>query len=70
MVFQDPAASLNPGLGAPRSRRAQTSRPLGAAERKEGEAVLEDRAGRRAGDRYPHELSGGLGRASTSPARW
>jgi oligopeptide transport system ATP-binding protein len=63
MVFQDPAASLNPRL----SVRRMVEEPLrlhtafGAAERKERtEAVLEEVGlGAELADRYPHELSGG-----------
>ena len=63
MVFQDPAASLNPRL----SVRRMVEEPLrlhtafGAAERKERtEAVLEEVGlGTELADRYPHELSGG-----------
>ena len=63
MVFQDPAASLNPRLTV----RRMIEEPLGlhtaigAAERRaRGEAVLEEVGlGREFADRYPHELSGG-----------
>jgi oligopeptide/dipeptide ABC transporter ATP-binding protein len=63
MVFQDPAASLNPRL----SVRRMVEEPLrlhtafSAAERKERtEAVLEEVGlGTELVDRYPHELSGG-----------
>ena len=63
MVFQDPAASLNPRL----SVRHMVEEPLrlhtalGAAERKaRTESVLEEVGlGAELADRYPHELSGG-----------
>lgn len=63
MVFQDPAASLNPRLPV----RRMVEEPLGlhttldAAERRaRAEAVLEEVGlGRELADRYPHELSGG-----------
>jgi oligopeptide/dipeptide ABC transporter ATP-binding protein len=63
MVFQDPAASLNPRL----SVRRMVEEPLrlhtilGAGERKaRTESVLEEVGlGAELADRYPHELSGG-----------
>jgi oligopeptide/dipeptide ABC transporter ATP-binding protein len=63
MVFQDPAASLNPRLTV----RRMVEEPLGlhtslgAAERRaRAEAVLEEVGlGIEFADRYPHELSGG-----------
>ena len=63
MVFQDPAASLNPRLSVRRMveepLRLHTN--LGAAERRERtESVLEEVGlGAELADRYPHELSGG-----------
>jgi oligopeptide/dipeptide ABC transporter ATP-binding protein len=63
MVFQDPAASLNPRLSVRRMveepLRLHTN--LGAGERKaRTESVLEEVGlGAELADRYPHELSGG-----------
>jgi len=63
MVFQDPAASLNPRLSVRRMveepLRLHTN--LGAGERRErAESVLEEVGlGAELADRYPHELSGG-----------
>ena len=63
MVFQDPAASLNPRLSVRRmvEEPLKLHSALGAAERKErAEAVLEEVGlGAELADRYPHELSGG-----------
>ena len=63
MVFQDPAASLNPRLAV----RRMVEEPLllhtgldAAARRARAEAVLEEVGlGVELADRYPHELSGG-----------
>jgi oligopeptide/dipeptide ABC transporter ATP-binding protein len=63
MVFQDPAASLNPRLPV----RRMVEEPLllhtgldAAARRARAEAVLEEVGlGVELADRYPHELSGG-----------
>jgi len=63
MVFQDPAASLNPRLSARRmvEEPLRLHTGLGAAERRErAEAALEEVGlGLELADRYPHELSGG-----------
>ena len=63
MVFQDPAASLNPRLSVRRmvEEPLRLHTALSAAERKERtEAVLEEVGlGAELADRYPHELSGG-----------
>jgi len=63
MVFQDPAASLNPRLSARRmvEEPLRLHTGLGVAERRErAEAALEEVGlGLELADRYPHELSGG-----------
>jgi oligopeptide/dipeptide ABC transporter ATP-binding protein len=63
MVFQDPAASLNPRLSVRRmvEEPLRLHTALGASERKERtESVLEEVGlGAELTDRYPHELSGG-----------
>ena len=63
MVFQDPAASLNPRLSVRRmvEEPLKLHADLGATERRErAEAVLEEVGlGIELADRYPHELSGG-----------
>ena len=63
MVFQDPAASLNPRLPVRRmvEEPLRLHTTLDAAERRaRAEAVLEEVGlGRELADRYPHELSGG-----------
>ena len=63
MVFQDPAASLNPRLSVRRmvEEPLRLHTELGGAERRErAEAVLEEVGlGAELADRYPHELSGG-----------
>ncbi|MBS0523970.1 MAG: ATP-binding cassette domain-containing protein [Proteobacteria bacterium] len=63
MVFQDPAASLNPRLTVRRmvEEPLRLHTDLGAAERRDrAEAVLvEVGLGLELADRYPHELSGG-----------
>ncbi|MGZ5906508.1 MAG: ABC transporter ATP-binding protein [Reyranella sp.] len=63
MVFQDPAASLNPRLSVRRmvEEPLRLHTDLGATERKERtDAVLEEVGlGAELADRYPHELSGG-----------
>jgi oligopeptide/dipeptide ABC transporter ATP-binding protein len=63
MVFQDPAASLNPRLSVRRvvEEPIKLHTELSAAERRErAEAVLEEVGlGADLADRYPHELSGG-----------
>jgi oligopeptide/dipeptide ABC transporter ATP-binding protein len=63
MVFQDPAASLNPRLSVRRmvEEPLKLHSDLGTAERGErAEAVLEEVGlGCELADRYPHELSGG-----------
>ncbi|HSS82679.1 MAG TPA: oligopeptide/dipeptide ABC transporter ATP-binding protein [Reyranella sp.] len=63
MVFQDPAASLNPRLSVRRmvEEPLRLHTALGAAERKaRTESVLEEVGlGAELADRYPHELSGG-----------
>jgi oligopeptide/dipeptide ABC transporter ATP-binding protein len=63
MVFQDPAASLNPRLSVRRmvEEPLRLHTTLGAGERKaRTESVLEEVGlGAELADRYPHELSGG-----------
>jgi oligopeptide/dipeptide ABC transporter ATP-binding protein len=63
MVFQDPAASLNPRLSVRRmvEEPLRLHTTLGAGERKaHTESVLEEVGlGAELADRYPHELSGG-----------
>jgi oligopeptide/dipeptide ABC transporter ATP-binding protein len=63
MVFQDPAASLNPRLSVRRmvEEPLRLHTTLGANERRaRAEAVLEEVGlGIELADRYPHELSGG-----------
>ena len=63
MVFQDPAASLNPRLSARRmvEEPLRLHTGLGVAERRErAEAALEEVGlGLELAARYPHELSGG-----------
>jgi oligopeptide/dipeptide ABC transporter ATP-binding protein len=63
MVFQDPAASLNPRLSVRRmvEEPLRLHTALGAGERKERtDSVLEEVGlGAELADRYPHELSGG-----------